>query len=315
MRLIFARIGLFVCLAISACSPKSEHSLDVPTESVGADRDIHGCIGSAGYSWSELTQECVRLWEVGTVLNDARDPDATLSAYLISACEGAFLELFLPTSDAVQLELGQSGIWTSKTGDYFVKSGPNVKYSVYNSDGQLLFQSEHIAHKEVLRNPNDDILSEFGKVVSVEDGAYPMFSVSIEFPKRDMQVSFSLNVEAVAIDPSDLTKMVGEYVSINYTSELETDLADMLLDGVSLVGNTDGIQEHWVEITGVLDGADAPTMSDLPGMVYLDVTGHDRMSFEYYITDEMVAANGKEVSVYYVSQGKNKITKIEVSKE
>lgn len=29
----------------------------------GSDRDTHGCIGSAGYSWSESTQKCVRPWE------------------------------------------------------------------------------------------------------------------------------------------------------------------------------------------------------------------------------------------------------------
>jgi hypothetical protein len=30
---------------------------------VGNDRDAHGCIGSAGYSWSEQEQKCVRPWE------------------------------------------------------------------------------------------------------------------------------------------------------------------------------------------------------------------------------------------------------------
>jgi len=30
---------------------------------IGSDRDEHGCIPSAGYSWSEENQECVRPWE------------------------------------------------------------------------------------------------------------------------------------------------------------------------------------------------------------------------------------------------------------
>lgn len=30
---------------------------------VGADRDEHGCIGSAGYSWCEARQKCTRPWE------------------------------------------------------------------------------------------------------------------------------------------------------------------------------------------------------------------------------------------------------------
>jgi len=30
---------------------------------VGGDRDAHGCIGSAGYSWCEVKQKCLRPWE------------------------------------------------------------------------------------------------------------------------------------------------------------------------------------------------------------------------------------------------------------
>lgn len=30
---------------------------------VGNDRDTHGCIGSAGYSWCEIKNKCLRIWE------------------------------------------------------------------------------------------------------------------------------------------------------------------------------------------------------------------------------------------------------------
>lgn len=30
---------------------------------VGGDRDEYGCIGSAGYSWCEEKQKCLRIWE------------------------------------------------------------------------------------------------------------------------------------------------------------------------------------------------------------------------------------------------------------
>jgi hypothetical protein len=30
---------------------------------VGGDKDAHGCIGSAGYSWCEAKQKCLREWE------------------------------------------------------------------------------------------------------------------------------------------------------------------------------------------------------------------------------------------------------------
>lgn len=31
---------------------------------VGSDSDEYGCIGSAGYSWCERTQQCERPWEL-----------------------------------------------------------------------------------------------------------------------------------------------------------------------------------------------------------------------------------------------------------
>ena len=39
----------------------------------GSDRDTHNCIASAGYTWSELKNDCVRSWEVGVQF----DPSAT----------------------------------------------------------------------------------------------------------------------------------------------------------------------------------------------------------------------------------------------
>jgi len=32
-------------------------------EIVGGDKDEHGCIGSAGYSWCEAKNSCIRTWE------------------------------------------------------------------------------------------------------------------------------------------------------------------------------------------------------------------------------------------------------------
>jgi len=50
---MIAIIGLFAVLLLSGCSKQL----------VGNDKDIHGCIGSAGYSWCEEKQKCLRVWE------------------------------------------------------------------------------------------------------------------------------------------------------------------------------------------------------------------------------------------------------------
>lgn len=37
--------------------------IETTNRMVGEDRDEHGCIGSAGYSWCEGKQKCLRGWE------------------------------------------------------------------------------------------------------------------------------------------------------------------------------------------------------------------------------------------------------------
>ena len=42
----------------------ASENVDKPNSNlVGADRDEHGCIGSAGYSWCEPKNKCLRIWE------------------------------------------------------------------------------------------------------------------------------------------------------------------------------------------------------------------------------------------------------------
>jgi hypothetical protein len=63
-----SRLLLLAVLGLSACDgdkvaggPRGD-----VTPIVGADRDRHGCIGSAGYSWCDRTQQCERPWELAT---------------------------------------------------------------------------------------------------------------------------------------------------------------------------------------------------------------------------------------------------------
>ncbi len=60
-------------LVLASCTQESkkEEAMVTPTaveekqkeQLVGGDRDEHGCIGSAGYSWCEVKQKCLRVWE------------------------------------------------------------------------------------------------------------------------------------------------------------------------------------------------------------------------------------------------------------
>lgn len=73
------------------------------TFTVGGDRDGHGCIGSAGYAWSEVRQECIRPFEAGVRMLSATDPEATLCAYLVFSADSAQAELFLPDRETTEV--------------------------------------------------------------------------------------------------------------------------------------------------------------------------------------------------------------------
>ncbi len=66
--------------ALTACAHPAP-SPSSPTAGVpGADRDAHGCIGSAGYRWCERTQQCERPWELANA-NGLENTAEAITAY------------------------------------------------------------------------------------------------------------------------------------------------------------------------------------------------------------------------------------------
>lgn len=80
-------ITILCLFLISACGPiqiqenRNTSPLSANTNGLmtGGDRDEHGCIGSAGYSWCAYKEQCMRLWE-----ESCFDSDEQEIAYLLS---------------------------------------------------------------------------------------------------------------------------------------------------------------------------------------------------------------------------------------
>ncbi len=113
---------------------------------VGNDRDDHGCIGSAGYTWSELRQECVRPFEAGRRMVSVTDPDATTCAYMLFSTDSLQVELFLPDREKSEIldrrNLPAGGYaWNVEDGDTF-----NVRKSaqgwIIERRGTTLYKQE-----------------------------------------------------------------------------------------------------------------------------------------------------------------------------
>lgn len=73
---LFIVLGLAAGLVVyRVLAPKQEAM-------VGGDRDEHGCIGSAGYTWCEAKQKCLRLWEEPCISADDQDQEELIKTQI-----------------------------------------------------------------------------------------------------------------------------------------------------------------------------------------------------------------------------------------
>lgn len=120
---------------------------------VGNDKDAQGCVTSAGYRWSDLKGECVRVYDVGYRLNsieELEEDGSMYSAFVLFEDEGDRAELFLPdgsksimlkreTKDGPyinnrwQLTPGR-GYRLSKSGTVIYAGAPTIEKPVTGSD-------------------------------------------------------------------------------------------------------------------------------------------------------------------------------------
>lgn len=116
MKKIFL-FSIIVGLSFSCAKKVSQDSVGTKEETkkeiVGGDSDVHGCKASAGYTWSVLKKECVRLFEIGTKLSHVED-GKTYSTVAYVIFEGNKAELFLDSQkEPILLERKSEGdSWT-----------------------------------------------------------------------------------------------------------------------------------------------------------------------------------------------------------
>ncbi|WP_027380764.1 hypothetical protein [Chryseobacterium daeguense] len=88
----------------------------------GGDKDVHGCRGSAGYTYSQLKNTCVRLFEQKIQLEEvSSDKSYTSGTAVIFSKNMKRAEIFIPDGNAKSIILerqGKSKVW---------KSGKHIK--------------------------------------------------------------------------------------------------------------------------------------------------------------------------------------------
>lgn len=177
-------------------------------------------------------------------------------------------------------------------------------------------QEEQVTEADPFREPSDDEIREYGIIKEIEDGVYPIFNITVEFPKREMEHTFILNHGALTGFDGDLFTLKGKYISFYYLEDWENDLMDIFENGKTLLGEyTPDLDPEWKSITGILSGAENETQSDLPSIISVTDIDGNKLDFKFYIDETMVKANGKEVQAYFSFKGVSTITHINPTEE
>jgi len=91
---------------------------------VGGDKDVHGCRGSAGYTYSQLRNDCVRVFEQKIKLKEVNPAGSSTSmTAVIFSKNMKKAEIFIPDGSAKSIILDRQSkgkIW---------KSGSHIKES------------------------------------------------------------------------------------------------------------------------------------------------------------------------------------------
>lgn len=102
---------------------------------VGADKDTHGCIASAGYTYSQLKKECIRTFEQKIQLKEIATKGNFTAAILFNK-DRSKAEIFLKDEKAsVILKRTANGIWK------------NATYTLMKNKGFVLSKSKKAVYR------------------------------------------------------------------------------------------------------------------------------------------------------------------------
>lgn len=122
---------------------KAEESSDKKETVAGGDKDEHGCIASAGYTWSEVQKDCIRLWEKGVRMKAVDDAGKTM--FLVFSPDSTQVELFfseegMPNEILDRRTLPAGGYaWNVEDDDTKNVRQENGKWTV-SQRGKLIYQ-------------------------------------------------------------------------------------------------------------------------------------------------------------------------------
>ena len=96
---------------------------------IGGDKDAHGCLTAAGYTWSVIKKQCIRVFELSIKLDevDPQGSSSTITGVVISK-DKKKAEIFMAGESGSLLLVKNGKVW--KKGAYTLVKNSDQSYSL-----------------------------------------------------------------------------------------------------------------------------------------------------------------------------------------
>jgi len=147
-------LAVFISASLVSCkwndegaNAKKETNQNAKDVVAGGDKDEDGCLASAGYTWSKLNKECIRVFTGIQLLpvdkvQTSEEDDAVYATYLLFDESKDSAELFLPNQDesVIVKRSAEGKPWTNGEWELIPYKGYQLKKNgklLYSGDGQI----------------------------------------------------------------------------------------------------------------------------------------------------------------------------------
>lgn len=154
-----------------------------------------------------------------------------------------------------------------------------------------------------------------GRLVSVEDGPYPMFVLTLQFSDQAEPQDFNVNVEAMDVDWTKFEEWIDRDLDVRYQTTVENHILALHCEGKAVEGYAEKIDPTWFQIYGTLEGATEASIGDLPDEFSVTDAAGNTVWFTDFFGEELVAVNGKTVDAYYVAHRAQALTAVALAGE
>jgi hypothetical protein len=144
-----------------------------------------------------------------------------------------------------------------------------------------------------------------GVLLSFEEAGFPYYGLEVGPPGAAAGDQGNLSIGGMTVDAggtinSDVVRpLIGKQVEVRYAVTPEQGMVDLTVNGEVIDTGGPAPSGGAMTIQGVLTGAESETAGDLPSELTVTATDGTSVTFETFVGEKVVAANGRTVTLRY----------------